>query len=239
MKKFLILFILSLSFSLTFAKPFNSNLTEDEFKRLNNGELLIKNINFPKYICLNNGINSAGDKVLNEIQTLNPKYLAEVIEFKPYEGNEDLPERLEALLNNVSSYAGIPYYSERAEGWYDLYSSAEIITQSTEGNKTTINAEFLMEPFDIVQEQISIEKLNNSISYIAVNQNKLRYYDKFDCIWPKKLKICIFLFKEGDNWILYGIGGVNAPRIPGFTERIQVSFINRINTFCSFIFKQF
>ena len=53
------------------------------------------------------------------------------------------------------------------------------------------------------------------------------------------MKICILLIRDGDNWILYGIGGVNAPRVPFFTERIQTSFINRINTFCSFIFKKF
>ena len=46
----------------------------------------------------------------------------------------------------------------------------------------------------------------------------------------------ILLFKDEDNWILYGIGGVNAPKIPFFSERIEVSFINRIKTFCNFIF---
>ena len=141
-------------------------------------------------------------------------------------------------MNNVSDYAGIPYYSERAEAWYDLYSSAEIVNRTQKGNRTDIDAFFVMEPFDVVQDKITMYNEDESILYFAVNQNKLRYLDKFDCIWPKKMKICILLFRDGDNWVLYGIGGVNAPRIPLFTERIQVSFINRINTFCSFIFKK-
>lgn len=237
-KKILLVF-LALFFTLpVFSQYFNSNLTEDEKNIILNGEIYIKNINFFKNMCLNKGINNNGDLLIKEIKDLNPKYLAEVIQIKKIEGNEDLPERLENLLNNVSDYAGIPYYSERAEEWYDLYTSAEIKNQTVDGNKTIIDAEFLMDPFDIVEEKITMINENDSIVYIAENQNKLRYLDKFDCIWPKKMKICIFLFKNDDNWILYGIGGVNAPRIPLFTERIQTSFINRINTFCSFIFKQ-
>ncbi len=230
---FAVLFIIPLN-----AQYFNSNLTEAEKQIISSGEIYIKNINYQKYMCLNKGINDNGNYLIEEIKDLNPKYLAEVIQIKPYAGNEDLPERLEDLLNNVSDYAGIPYYSERAEAWYDLYSSAEIVNRTQKGNRTDIDAVFVMEPFDVVQEKITMYNEDESILYFAVNQNKLRYLDKFDCIWPKKMKICILLFRDGDNWVLYGIGGVNAPRIPLFTERIQVSFINRINTFCSFIFKK-
>lgn len=239
MKKLILIIIISFITSLSFAQIFNEKLTNDEKELLNKGELLIKNINFKKNICLNENSNNLSVELLNSIDELNPKYLAEVIQFKPIQGNEDLPERLEKVLNNVSDYAGIPYYSVKAEEWYNLYDSATIINKTEEGNKVIINADLKMEPFDIVKETIEISKADNQILYVATNDNLLRYLDKFDCIWPNKMKICIYLFKDGDNWILYGIGGVNAPRIPFFTERIQTSFINRINTFCSFIFKQF
>ena len=234
---FIVLFISALSFG-AFAGAFNKNLTAEENQKLENGEVLIKNINFPKNMCLAKGVRASNDDLINEINDLNPKYLAEIIQFKPYEGNEDLPERLEALLNNVSDYAGIPYYSVQKDKWYDLYTSATIVNSKTEGNKNIMDAEFIMKPFDLVEEKIIVETTADSVLYSATNQNKLRYLDKFDCIWPQKMKICILLFRDGDNWILYGIGGVNAPRIPMFTERIQTSFINRINTFCSFIFQK-
>ena len=96
-----------------------------------------------------------------------------------------------------------------------------------------------MEPFGIIKEDIEIKKDNDSILYSAINKNLLSYYDKFNCVWPEKLMICIYLHRDGDNWILYGVGGVNAPRIPFFTQRIETSFINRIKTFCDYIFKQF
>ena len=240
MKKILQLFFIStILIASIFADPFNSKLTDSERAEITNGEIIIKNINYEKNICLKKGVNPLGDKLLTEINNLNPKYLAEVIQYKPYKGNEDLPQRLEAILNNVPDYAGIPYYSVRHDAWWNLYDSAEIKEVIENGDTKTIRADLLMEPFDVVKEDIEITKSSDAILYSAVNTNKLRYLDKFDCIWPKKMKICILLFRDGDNWVLYGIGGVNAPRVPFFTERIQTSFINRINTFCSFIFKKF
>lgn len=230
--------ITALFFSLS-AEAFNEKLTNEERNIVASGEVFIKNINFFKNISLKTGNTELGDKLLKEIDDLNPKYLAEVIQIKPYKGNEDLPQRLETILNNVPEYAGIPYFSERAQQWYNLYDSAVITSKTDSNNASTIEAELQMEPFGTVNEVIEITKSNESILYSAINTNKLRYLDKFDCVWPQKMKICILLFRDGDNWVLYGIGGVNAPRIPFFTERIQTSFINRINTFCSFIFKKF
>ena len=233
------LLLLTFTFAAISADPFNNKLTAADREAISGGEILIKNINYEKNMCLKKGEAPLGDKLIAEIRDLNPKYLAEVIQYKPYKGNEDLPQRLEALLNNVSDYAGIPYYSVRAEEWYNLYDSAEIVESVERSDGKSLKAELMMEPFDLVKEDIELYRASDSILYTAVNTNKLRYLDKFDCIWPKKMKICILLLRDGDKWILYGIGGVNAPRVPFFTERIQTSFINRINTFCSFIFKKF
>lgn len=239
-KRLLLIFLEVCLISLScFSNPFNEKLSEDEKNQLEAGEIVIKNINFEKNICLNKNFSPVADSLLSEIHKLNPKYLAEVIQYKRYKGNEDLPQRLETLLNNVSDYAGIPYYSVRAQAWYNLYDSATITEKYTSDDKTVIKADMQMEPFGTVNEHIEMTKSEETILYIAKNTNKLRYLDKFDCIWPERMRICILLFRDGDNWVLYGIGGVNAPRIPFFTERIQTSFINRIRTFCTFIFKKF
>jgi len=234
----LLLFTILISTHL-FSLPFNSKLTEEELTKINNGEVLIKNINYKKNMSLITGINPLGDELHKKIDDLKPKYLAEIIQLKPYKGNEDLPQKLEAVLKAIPDYVGIPYYSVRAEAWYDLYSSAVITSEETNGNIKKISADIEMEPFGIIKEDIEIKKDNDSILYSAINKNLLSYYDKFNCVWPEKLMICIYLHRDGDNWILYGVGGVNAPRIPFFTERIETSFINRIKTFCDYIFKQF
>ena len=237
-------FLLTFLSSAVFGQVFNKNLTAEEQKTLDRGEVLIKNIVYQKYMSLNKDYNSDCQALTEEIKKLNPRYLAEIIQIKPYKGNENLPEVLNDLLYNVSDYKEIPYFSERHQTYWNLYDSAEILNENIlVSNATTtskeIEALFIMAPFDKVYETIMLTQTKNSVYYSSVNTNKLRYLDEFDCVWPKKLKICIILFRDGDNWVLYGIGGVNAPRIPFFTERIETSFINRIKTFCSFIFSKF
>lgn len=237
-KKFLLIFTNLFLAANLFCLPFNKKLTVEESEQLENGEVIIRNIGFSKNICLENNINESSDFLLSVIKKLEPKYLAEVIQVRPYDGNEDLPEKLLSLLNNVSDYAGIPYFSEKNQTWYDLYTSAKIVDYKKNGNITDIKAVFDMNPFGLVNEDIQIIDSPSTVLYTTVNKNKLRYFDKFDCVGPEKMSMCILLFKHENNWILYGIGGVNAPRIPLFTERIQTSFINRINTFCAFIFNK-
>lgn len=232
---FFLYFIFSLSFSL-FSLPFNSKLTESEIEQLNNGQIVIKNINDSKHISLNKEINPLCDQLINSICTLNPKYLAEVIKIIPYKGNEKINEKLEVLLRNVPDYAGIPYWSERCQEYFPLYSSSEILENKTEGNKEIIMADLLMEPFGHVQQNIIMYKEIDTILYFSENLNTLKYYDDFKCVSPNKMNMDVLLFRDGDNWILYGIGGVNAPKIPFFSERIETSFINRIKTFCNFVF---
>lgn len=238
MKRVIFTLALCLFSSFLFASAFNSNLSSQDEEVLKNGEVLIKKINYSKNMSLKKGISDISDTLIEEIKSLSPKYLAEVIQIRPYKGNENLAEQLNEILNDVSEYAGIPYYSEHSERWYNLYDSATIVSEKTDGNKKYMNANLEMLPFGTVEELIEIEADSSNVLYIATNQNKLRYKDQFDCVWPKKMKMCILLIHEGDNWILYGIGGVNAPRIPFFTERIDTSFMNRITTFCNFIFSK-
>ena len=227
-----------------FAGVFNKNLTAEEQKTLDKGQILIKNIAYQKNMSLNKDFNEDCQALTEEIKKLNPKYLAEIIQIKPYKGNENLPQVLTDLLYNVSDYKGIPYYSERHKKYYNLYDSAQInketiISKTSSKTSKELEVMFVMDPFDKVYETIYLTQTPDSVYYSSINTNKLRYKDEFDCVWPKKLKICIILIRDGDNWILYGAGGVNAPRIPFFTERIETSFINRIKTFCNYIFTKF
>ena len=177
MKKTICFLIFIALISFVFADPFTSKLTSEEREEINSGKILIKNINYEKFMCLKKGQSELGDQLYSEIHDLNPKYLAEVIQIKPYKGNEDLPQRLEELLNNVPDYAGIPYYSVRAEEWYNLYDSAEITETIEKKNGKILKADLYMEPFDLVKEDIELTRDKESILYTAVNTNKLRYLD--------------------------------------------------------------
>ena len=247
-----IIFILAffITSSFFYALPFNSELKKSEKEILEKGEVLIRNIDYPKYMCLKED-NEACKKLLKSINETNPNYLAEVIQIKPYQGNEDLPQKIRNALENIQDYAGIPYWSERHQRYWDLYSSSEVLSQKTEGEKTFLETRLYMEPFGDIFCPIYIEEIpfsekdENSenvekksegyIFYTQTNSNKLTY-EGFTCVKPYAMKSAIILFREGDKWILYGAGGVKAPRVPFLTARIETSFINRIKTFCNFIF---
>ena len=125
MKKSLLFLSLLFIFSFIYADPFNDKLTAEERQTIASGEILIKNINFDKYMCLTEEATPLAPELISVIKDLNPKYLAEVIQIKPYKENEDLPERLEKLLDNVPEYAGIPYFSERKQKWYRTRSNSK------------------------------------------------------------------------------------------------------------------
>ena len=218
------------------ANPFNSKLSGEELSKLNNGEVLIRNIGSMKEISVER--TEKTEKIISTMKALNPKYVAEIIQVRPYKGNEDLQEKIDSTLQNIRDYVGIPYYSERAEGWYDLYSSAQIKRTTYKGSKKIIDCVLDMTPFGEFAAQIITEKEGDNYFYSMRNIDRLDYYEKFTAVKPEKMISCISVFRDGDNWILYAIGGVNTYKIFFLQERVETSFMNRIKTFCNFIFSK-
>jgi hypothetical protein len=219
------------------ALPFNSRLSDNEKTQLTEGKVIIRNIDYAAKMCLDSN-NAGARKILSDIAGLHPSYLAEVIQIRPYAGNEDLPQRLVRKLMNIQEYVGIPYYSEQGNKWYDLYSSAGIVSDTVRegGTAHDIKADLTMEPFGIIHSTIELYDNSDYVYYVSTNENELWYFDKFKCVNPKKMKSAILLFRDGDDWVLYGAGGVNAVKLFFLEKRIETSFINRIKTFCNYMF---
>ena len=182
------------------------------------------------------GSNPGIQKLREIVDEQNPNYLAEVIQVKPYEGNENLQEVVRSALENISDYAGIPYWSERHQRYWDLYSSA-VVVGSSQINETTkqINADLYMEPFGLIHSPILIEQTEDFLLYNTTNNNNLKI-EGFTVVKKQNMKSLILLFRYEDKWILYGVGGVKALKVSFLEQRIETSFINRIKTFCNFIF---
>ena len=235
MKKIFTFFTVYLISIASFALPFNSKVTEEDLKTLSEGKVVARNIDKFKNI----GIESDSplvERTKEQIKDLSPNYLAELIQIRPYEGNEDLPQKLFNVLSDIENYAGIQYWSVRHERYYDLYSSAKILKQEKiSDSRFTYETELYMEPFGTIETPISIEKGEDYLIYTNSNANSLKVKG-MTAVKARNMKSVILLFKDGDNWILYGIGGCKAPRIAMFESRIETSFINRIKTFCSYVF---
>ena len=72
-------FVLLFTFILfsAFADPFNNKLSADERNTISSGEILIKNINYEKFMCLKKGDSELGNKLLDCKET---KFSARVLE---------------------------------------------------------------------------------------------------------------------------------------------------------------
>lgn len=238
MKKMTSIFLLLLMFSIGLnAQVFNDKLTADEQQKLANGELIIRNIGKTKNISVNK-INPVLSTTVEAIEDLNPSYLAEVIRMVPYSGNENLLETLRPIILDLEDYVGIPYYSERHETYYDLYSSVDIKSFADDGSTAKVNAVMEMSPFGGIDTDILLKTDEASLYYENTNLNNLKYHEGITVVKKNNMKSIITVFRSGDSWILYGIGGVKAPSIFFLRDRVETSFMNRIKTMCSYFFEQ-
>ncbi|MCR5613214.1 DUF6675 family protein [Treponema sp.] len=229
--------------SLNLEKIFNQKLTDSEKKELLQGKIIYKNIKSSSNISLIDAEN-----ILKPIKDLKPNYLAEIIRIIPSKNfSGDLIVKLSDVLEDIPAYKGIPYYSEHNKIWVDLYSEAKIhnttsskvINDSVAEWVTDINAEFYMEPFGTILSKIQIHSpiasYDDYLIYENTNTSTVMYGD-FTCVKPGKMKSMIYVFEVDGYYILYGIGGLNAPKVPFLSSRIELSFMNRIKTFCNFVF---
>ena len=216
---------------------FNDRMTREELSRLEGGETVIRNLDSYKKLCMVSE-NAGAQRVLATVRSIKPAYVAEIIRLYPYEGNEDLPRTLAEQIADVESYVGIPYYSEHGKKWYDLYSAASIISSRDTETGREILADLEMAPFGTINTLITIDVSPDGLYYENMNLNVLRYSEKFKCVDEKKMRSSITVFRDGDNWVLYAVGAVSAPSIFFLRERAEISFMNRIRTFCTYFFSR-
>ncbi|MBQ1832825.1 MAG: hypothetical protein II114_03515 [Treponema sp.] len=237
-KFFSMAFAVLFSFGSAFALPsvFNSKLSAAEKTSLENGQPVIRKLKSVKDFSITS-TNSKIVEAQDTVKAIKPAYLAEIIQVMPYAGNENLPEKLSAMIMDVSSYAGIPYWSDQWKQYFDLYSSAQIKSSAVSGGVQTVKADLVMEPFGTINTTITSRKSSDSYYYVSTNDNKLKY-SGITCVDPGKMKSIIVIVRDGNSWILYGIGAVNAPDVFFLRDRIETSFMNRIKTFCSYFFKK-
>lgn len=232
-------FSTTLLFSSNFSDMFNKKITQDELQRLEQGEIVIRNIGTIRKLSLTESNNDLINKVQKELIDRNPNYLAEIIKVVPKEGNENLIQQVFEGINDIESYTEIPYFSERQQKWYDLYDS--VVINSTSGTENNKINEYSVEmtPFGIIDISAELEKTDNSLYFSMINKNKVIYeYKNITCIKPEKMYSSIVLFEYNNYYILYGIGALNAPSIFFLQDRIETAFIGRMKYFCKYMFDQ-
>lgn len=240
-----LLLVFAVSFSLSAAdytvpesvikSVFNDKLSADEVQQLSHGEILLRNIGSYKKMCLNS-VTDRASEVLKTFKDLGPAYLAETIMIRP--AGNDYPKELaevKKILSDVKGYVSIPYWSKQQETWYDLYSSADIISESYSDAKDFVNVDLYMLPFGTINTDVSVENNGKELFYKSINKSNVKY-SGWTCVGKEDLVSCIYIFRYGDWEIIYGAGGADALSIFFMRERIDNSFIGRITSFCTYVF---
>lgn len=209
-------------------------LSDSERTALESGETIIKSLKNYKNFSINYP-NPGVEQIQSITKKLKPAYLAEVIKMIPYEGNEDIFSKINEHLTDVNGYVGIPYYSEHNDIWVDLYASCNVISSEAEEGSSKTVADLYMEPFGYITTEVETHIYDDYYIYVSQNLNTIKY-SGFTAVSKNDMKSLICVFRYGDNWVLYGIGAVDAPDVFFMHDRIELSFMNRIKTFCKHIF---
>lgn len=213
---------------------FNANLSAEEQQKLAAGEVVIRNTGSVSKLCVN-GVNPVVQKALDTTKSVKPAYLAEIILVRPYK--DGIIEQFEQLVTDIPSYVGIPYYSEHNGIWVDLYSSANTKSFTQTAGGTDAQTDLYMEPFGIITTDIHTECQSDTYYYESRNASKVKY-NGITCVNKNNMRSIIVIFRDGDNLVFYGIGAVNAPTFSFIRDRVELSFMNRIKTFCNFFFEK-
>ncbi|MCR5316686.1 MAG: hypothetical protein K6E22_00520 [Treponema sp.] len=224
-------------FSSDFLSCFNSSkFTKEQIQDLKEGKVVIRNLKSP----LESGLKTSNiyaNKFLKELKATSPTHFAEIMQVRPYKGNENLIAQLANLVTDIKSYRQIPYYTERHGAWAAMFTKAEVVSVSR-GNLTSVyNAVFRMPPFAEFDAQVSTTQIGDTLYFATKNKGKIEY-KIFDAVKPEKMECGLVLFREGDYWILYGAGAVKTNGSPFVKKRVNRAFVNRIKDFSMYFIKK-
>ena len=213
---------------------FNERLTGKEIIALKKGEVITNSIGKVKYARIKQIPET--EQLMSAVKKVGPNHLAEIIKILPYEGYENLTETVSEMMKNEESYTLVPFYIDDDGDTHYLYADAKIEKiEEIDGNEV-ITEKFLMKPLDYFTARIEAEKRGTYFFYQMKNTTRVRYKTFFSAIGKKKMIAVISIFRYGDNWIIYALGGVDIIKLPFIDKAVDRAFYRRIRAFCLFTF---
>ncbi len=219
--------------SLIYGMPFNANITKEEIDSCIAGNTLIRNISTYKKISLETDIAEVND-YLAAIRKLDPRYLVEVVHIASVREYPDLLSAARKLFCDFDAYPSIPYWSEKGQRYFPLYTYSKVTSDVTLGDTRYFKTDLEMPPFKVFSSDIDITTRNNNFFlYKSVNTTDVEAM-AFVKVNEQNLRSVITIFQHGDYWVIYGIGAAKAPKLSFITRRMEVAFIGRVKAFCDY-----
>ena len=218
-----------------FSAIFNERLTQSEKSALRNGEFVFNSISSIKNVRAKSTKETEQD--IATVKKVNPNHLIEVIKIIPYEGNENLIEKIAAIMQDIDAYTEIPYYSERHKRTFQLFEEAEILSVREENEKLVIDERLLMNPLKSYTARIEAENRSDYYFYMLRNTEIVKYLF-LNAIKKEKMIAGISVFRQGENWVIYALGGAYIFHGPFFNDFVEEMFCGRIKSFVMFMFQR-
>ncbi len=213
---------------------------------LDGGRAVVRTVRNPKKLGLILP-GAQADELRSRIASLKPNYATEVIARVGVKSEAEaaaLLERLAAALSDVKGYVGIRYYSTRQKTDYDLFDKMDITARTKAASGETIEVVQHMEPFDDFGARYEYRLTDSAgkdaapggaaaLSFFGSNLGPIVYsYQNFKAVSTGNMIWGLYAFRDGENVVFYGIGGVKAFDMLGiFRDRLEASFMGRVTAF--------
>ena len=230
------------TFQNLFAQPlppsFAKEWKKSELKNLQYGKIVIRNIRKAKHTTLDQGVNFYADKVLKIAKDINANYLAEIIYKMPKGSNKDIIAQAIKIFEDINLYKEIIYSDEKKGSSKNLFPLVELRFRNDAPGYIQVGSRLRMDMLSEYDSELEIEWGKEGFFFHQQNMTPLMW-KSFKAVKEGNMIAGICCFEWNDEYYVYALGGIRAPRIPFIISEIERQFIGRIEDFTVFYIKKF
>ncbi len=217
---------------------FASEWKQKEIKELQEGKIVIRNIRKAKHTTLNDGVNIYADKVLKIARDINANYLAEIIYKMPKDSNKSIIGQAVKIFEDINLYKDIIYTDEKKESSKNLFPLVEQRFRNDKPGYIQIGSHLKMDMLSDYDSELEIEWGKDGFFFHQQNVTPLMW-KSIKAVKAGNMIAGICCFEWNNEYYVYALGGIRAPRIPFVIAEIERQFIGRIEDFTVFYIKKF
>lgn len=217
---------------------FSSEWGDVEKNGLQEGKIIIRNIQRCKNISIQKGLNPCVDKVIDVAEKIDANYLAEIIYKMPKNGNESVIDQAVSIFEDISLYKEIIYTDEKKGSNRNLFPLVEERFRNDGPGYIQIGSHLRMDMLSAYDSELEIEYGKDGFFFHQKNTSPLMWRS-FKAVKDGNMVAGICCFEWNGDYYVYALGGIRAPRIPFVMKEIERQFIGRIEDFTVFYIRRF
>ena len=225
-------------FAQTLPPSFTKEWKKKEIKDLLDGKIVIRNIRKAKNTSLDKGINPYADKVLKIAKDINANYLAEICYKMPKSSNQNIVGQAVKIFEDINLYKEIIYSDEKKGFNRNLFPLVELRFRNDAPGYIQIGSHLRMDMLSAYDSELEIEWGRYGFFFHQQNITPLMW-KSFKAVKEGNMIAGICCFEWNNEYYVYALGGIRAPRIPFVMSEIERQFIGRIEDFTVFYIKRF